>query len=866
MIKPLHLFCAAALLAVSCAGGGDGKTDDEDGGPFGTDTDTDVDTDSDTDTDTGDPDCYGELEWNGCETTVTCTGDEYRVYSFQTDCPLLEGVPPSGQLVVEELEGQVVARTSDVMFDALFALAMQEVRDASVESIQDWSFDDNSPVDCSCFETGEKWHYVWTRDTAYAAHLGLAAVEPSRTARSLSFKLSGRKASAGGGQVEIVQDTGSGGSWPVSTDRVVWALGAWEALKFLDGDERQEFFDAAYEALVNTVERDRVDVHDPRDGLYRGEQSFLDWREQTYPTWTAQTTVHQGMSKSLSTNAGHHAALVVASLMAEEAGDTAAAERYSGWAEDLAQAVNDGLWLEERGLYSTLKATELDDAPLEKFDLLGESLAILGGIADGARAETVASSYPHTAAGSPVIWPQNPMTPIYHNRGIWPFVTAYGIRAAAAAGNAPVVERGVRTLMNGAATNLSNMENFEFMTLSNHVEDGDLSGPVINSRRQLWSVAGYLSMVIDTLFGIHAEQGGLRFEPFAPCGLYQDLFEGAPQIELRDFPYKGGKIDVILDLGGLGSETEGYWGAVSVELNGAEVAGGLVVPGDLGEGDEIRVELGGHQGSSGGATVVEDEGDFTVFYAPKEPSLAAPSLSGDDLLLSWDANGETDVVFNVFRNGVRVAAGVDGTAWTDTEWSAAATWTPCYSVEAEYPIAGTTSHHSAPQCYWGESYERIFQFDADAITGPATVFEHGRLHFADWGYSDQTLVVDSFTAAVGGDYHVQIDFGNGRPVDTGITCGVKRVEVRDNSDDSLAGAGIAMMPHLGAGDWDRWDYSSFVPVTLEGGASYRIEVSDEPNMSYFDHFAIYTGGDGGGADVLNRVNVSGVKLLLMEAL
>ena len=36
-------------------------------------------------------------------------------------------------------------------------------------------------------------------------------------------------------------------------------------------------------------------------------------------------------------------------------------------------------------------------------------------------------------------------------------------------------------------------------------------------------------------------------------------------------------------------------------------------------------------------------------------------------------------------------------------------------------------------------------------------------------------------------------------------------------------------------------------------------------MTYFDHFAIYTGGDGGGAGLLNRVNLSGIKLLLMEA-
>ena len=75
------------------------------------------------------------------------------------------------------------------------------------------------------------------------------------------------------------------------------------------------------------------------------------------------------------------------------------------------------------------------------------------------------------------------------------------------------------------------------------------------------------------------------------------------------------------------------------------------------------------------------------------------------------------------------------------------------------------------------------------MTGPATVYEHGKTHFADWGYPEQTLSLDSFTASTGGTYYIQIDFGNGRPVDTGIACGAKRVEVFDNSDDSLAGSG-----------------------------------------------------------------------------
>lgn len=161
--------------------------------------------------------------------------------------------------------------------DALFALAMQEVRDASVSTISDGAF--SAAESCPCFETGERWTWVWTRDTAYAVEHSLALIDPQRARDSLRFKLSDRKAALGGGFPTIVQDTGTGGSWPVSTDRVVWAMGAWEVLKYLDGAEREAFRDEALLAMRNTLEEDRQFVFDAEDGLYRGEQSFLDWRE-----------------------------------------------------------------------------------------------------------------------------------------------------------------------------------------------------------------------------------------------------------------------------------------------------------------------------------------------------------------------------------------------------------------------------------------------------------------------------------------------------------------------------------------------------------------------------------------------------------
>lgn len=76
-----------------------------------------------------------------------------------------------------------------------------------------------------------------------------------------------RPAELRAGSLQIVQDTGSGGSWPVSTDRTAWALGAKRTLANVQGPERTAFARTALATLTGTLEADRVAAFDPRDGL-----------------------------------------------------------------------------------------------------------------------------------------------------------------------------------------------------------------------------------------------------------------------------------------------------------------------------------------------------------------------------------------------------------------------------------------------------------------------------------------------------------------------------------------------------------------------------------------------------------------------
>lgn len=796
-------------------------------------------------------------------TDSACT----RTFAFTTNVTQRDNAPKTRS--VSEAATQPSVQSKSEVFDALYALALTEAREDSVSAIKDYAFQNGNPLPCAeggCFETGEKWNYVWTRDTAYSMQLGLAAIDPIRAKNSLLFKVSPRRSGTGD---EIVQDTGTGGSWPVSTDRVVWAIGAWETAKYLTGDVRRTFVDRAYEAIANTIDRDRAVVFDARDGLYRGEQSFLDWREQTYPGWVSQDLAHVAQSRTLSTNVTHLAILDVGEKLATERGDTANATRFRGYADALRTKIRDRFYSSEKKLFSTMITTELDPAPAARFDWLGTSLAVLYDVATPEQAKATVGAYPHLPKGAGVVFPQEQDTPIYHNRSIWPFVTAYGLKAAKKARNADVATRAVETLVRGSALSLSNMENFELVTGKTYVDEGPTSGPVVNSRRQLWSVAGYLSMVHDGIFGLEATKSSIRFLPYVPKKLRNTLFFGSDSIVLNNFPYHDKKITVVVKLPPAGGNQAGAYSIARVKLNGTTVGDVFLDETKLSKRNTLEVELADTPDSDASqkATVVTSTSDYKTIFAPRPPKITQLALDAGKIKLTLDPSGERaeDVTYRIFRDGQKIAERLPGstTSYVDTSTSASSP-SHCYTVETEF-ASGTTSHRANPQCYWGPGYSRIQSKTSADFTavGGNLVTDYGRSFYEAWGDAGHKLTTTAFTAQATGDVLVQLSYGNGSGgTTTGITCATKLVRVEDTQSNAVVGEGYAVMPQRG--NWSTWGDSSFVRVKVVQGKTYRVVVTDDANsvnMSAFQHFASYTGGTGGSSGSFFRVNVAEVKIL-----
>ena len=763
-------------------------------------------------------------------------------------------------------------RSGNLAFDALFALAVHEMRQDSVKEIRDGNYNGNAPIPCDCFETGEKWHYVWTRDLSYAAELGLAMLDPQRVRNSLEFKLSGwrdgvtRAAHVAGTAdgLQIVQDTGSGGSWPVSTDRLTWAFAAEETLRTLPASERAAFAQRALKALSNTIEIDRVAAFDATSGLYTGEQSFLDWRDQTYASWIPGDLASMASSKALSTNVVVYQALRLAAKLAREHDDAARGKRYDTWADALKRAINERLWLPDAGMYSSLTAGHLDDAPLHKFDWLGQALAIISGVADEQRAASILAHYPHGPMGAPMIWPQQLGAPVYHNRSVWPFVTAYGLRAAVQGKNAAVADAAYHSLMRGAAVNLSNMENLEWLSgqpLLLDEKNPSLIGPVINSRRQLWSVGGYLGMVIENVFGVAAQDDGIALRPFMTARLRRDTFGTTDRIALNDLRLHGKRIDVLVRLPAV-STGEGHYAVERIVLNGKQVADTVRLA-QLDASNSIEITLG--KLISDGAAIHRVSADpyveSSVTFGPREPvagSVERLAAGGIKIGIGAGGNGG-NVSYSVYRDGKPVARDLKAGDWIDRTGSAAS----CYALEARYTDSGNVSHHSMPRCVDGGIEIGVTDARVASNIKPAAPdarFAQPRL--AGWGQPNDRFAVERVAIAQAGSYAVQVRFHNGaNQVNLGVSNGVKWLALKDGSGKIVA-QGVIQLPHAPLYKANTPSvYSTPLAARLKAG-SYRLEMTDFFNMSYLESNRSFSGA--GGSEPSNRFDIYGVRLLRVK--
>lgn len=396
----------------------------------------------------------------------------------------------------------------NVMIPALYNMALEEM-------LLDIRKD-------STFMAGALWPDTWTRDAVYSIWFSYSWLLPDISRKTLE-KQTLRDPS------EALQDTGSGGSWPISTDRVVWALAAWEYY-LVTGD--RDWLAGAYEGLANTARKDLHVAFDPDLHLFRGETCSMDWRTHTYPNWFTNANI--GESFSSGTNALH---LFLYRFLSDAGSIIGAPQEdidlWNSVEKSLKSAFNGHFWDSRKGLYSCwLYPAFMDYLPSDKTGVMSNGLAAVCGAASRDQIESIVSNYPLYPYGASVIYPTKPDGFAYHNKGIWPVWQTPLMYAAKDVRNTAVLSHLMQSMTRAAALFLTHKENMTYDT-------GYDRNTALNSDRQLWSVASYISMVYRVLFGMEISREGLRFNPVVPS------FAGS-RLTLEGFRYRDAEINVTV--------------------------------------------------------------------------------------------------------------------------------------------------------------------------------------------------------------------------------------------------------------------------------------------------------------------------------
>ena len=647
--------------------------------------------------------------------------------------------------------------------------------------------------------TGKEWAGVWTRDVSYSIILSMAALQPEASMISLLKKINE--------EGQIIQDTGSGGAWPISTDRMIWTVAAWELYK-VTGDKK--WLETVYPVVERSIAKDARTVIS-ENGLIKGETSFIDWREQSYPRWMQTADIAQ--SEAMGTNVLYAAALNCASQMAEELGKAKEAAEFKKAADELATNIDKTFWMDDKGYYGMYTYGRDNLILNPRAETLGESLAILFDIAPAEKIATISENHPVTKYGAPVFYPQISDIPNYHNNALWPFVASYWTLAQAKAGNEEGVLEGIGSVIRPAALFATNKENL-------NLDNGDIFTE-LNSSNMLWSLSGNLALTNRILFGIHFEKDGLRIAPFVP-----EVFDG--KRTLSNFPYRGAKLNISVI--GYGAKVQ------RLTINGKPYDAEKIIPAKMLTGEvNIVVDMDNKPIPAMKVNNVPNVKapltpiTWMVFDESLDTSKLQPSRPN---LLQWNPI-EYIGEYIVLKDGKEVAR-THQTSYPATETGE---W-QVIGVSAE----GVESFASEPR---SNRHSEYYDIDDEVIVAMSSEISYPAKNitgFRGKGFveTDKNTkpVVKTIDIPHDGVYSISYRYSNGNgPVNTENKAAIRSLFV-DGKD-----AGTIVMPQRGVANWDDWGISNSVKVPLtKGKHTITLEYNPEDqNMNLKTNHALIDG-------------------------
>lgn len=631
----------------------------------------------------------------------------------------------------------------DILPDALYNLALEEMQNAIEPD--------------STFRTGKEWAGVWTRDISYSIILSMGILQPKVAMISLKKKVKNGK---------IIQDTGTGGAYPISTDREIWAVAAWEVYK-VTGDK--DWLKYAYEVIKNSINDDLENIYDPETGMAKGESSFLDWREETYPTWMQPADIYE--SKCLGTNAVHFEANTVLAEMSSVLGFKDDEKKYNNVAAKIKNGVNQYLWQDDKGYFGQYLYGRNFKILSPKSEALGEALSVLFDVADTNRQQEIISNTPVTPFGISCIYPQIPGIPPYHNDAVWPFVESYWALASAKSGNEESVVRAISSVYRPAALFLTNKENFV-------AQNGDYAGTQINSSNMLWSLSGGISLVYKVLFGMQFAADHISFHPFVP-----KVFNG--KRTLNNFKYRNCVFNIEMD---------GYGNTIKSFLIDGKESSAHQISSTLQGNHEVKIILANADIPSQKINAVKNE------FSPQ-----MPNTNQQNNFVYWNDTSKNVSTYQVLQNGKLFKETADTSIQIDT------------TKYGDYQVIAVgknklQSFASEPLQVYPKSNEQIIQLENFVKKSDKNYQGFTGNGFVEIGKTANRKIDFTIDVNEEGNYILDVRYANGNgPINTENKCAFRTFYL-DNQK-----SGALVFPQRGKDQWSNWGWSNSVKLHLTKG-------------------------------------------------
>ncbi len=461
-------------------------------------------------------------------------------------------------LVYEEIDDAPRLRTGILQFDALFALAMHELRKHKVDSVNNET--------CRCYVTTTGVVSPW--ELAYAIDLALPVVDSPRSFNSLAFA------------AKQFSNTKPQFAY------ALWVMAAAQQLKFLPAEKRSAYAKDLYPSVQAFVEASRADVFVGRLAAYKSDKFQMLLTEQANKVIkTSDETL------LFNQNMLHFIVLRFASDLAQEVGDSVMAVKYEDWAADIKTSIQRKYWSSEDNRFYASVANEYAQTFLVS-ESMGQVIAMHQGIGDLAQAQWLTQSLPMSDFGVPLVYGDAAKAWQPYKEITSPVVNAYALQLARRTKRAEQLENIYLALIKAASLNLGN---FTYLNV-------DSGKPVISAKlgikkgESFLASTAYINMVVSALFGMQFSDTGFYFQPVLSSHIHETLLGGESRLKILNLRLHGKTINVVLHLPATANNAPErfhhmLYTLLSVELNSKKVVGEVAWE-SLAENNTIVVRLG----------------------------------------------------------------------------------------------------------------------------------------------------------------------------------------------------------------------------------------------------------------------------------